>query len=370
MIKIPLKMRLCIPLSVFMLFLLSLQSCKKEVETASGNRKHYVIPDSLLKTLVMDSVKLGQMVNSFELTGQVDFNQDKVINIFPLISGLIQDIHVMLGDYVTEGQILGVIKSSEMAQYGSDLQKAQTNLSLAELTLEKTKDMYRRGLASKTDSLSAAVGLLQAESEMTRVQRVLKINGGNTSGDYVIKSPIDGYIVQKQVNNNQAIRADNASPLFTISDLKEVWIWANVYESNVGNVHLNDEVEVNTLSKPDRIFKGKVDKLMQVMDPASKAMRIRISIPNPDYALKPQMFANARVVNAGSREAFNVPSSALVFDHSQYYLLVYSGHGIADIRQVSILNTYGNKTYLSGGVKKGETVIASEALQIYSELNN
>jgi cobalt-zinc-cadmium efflux system membrane fusion protein len=364
------KMRLGIPFLIFALCLVSLQSCKKDVENAAGDRKHYVIPDSLQKIIGMDSVKLGQMVNAIELTGQVDFNQDKVINIYPLISGLIQDIHVMLGDYVTEGQVLGVIKSSEMAQFGSDLQKAQTNLSLAELTLEKTKDMYHSGLASKTDSLAAAVGVLQAKSELTRVQRVLKINGDNSSGDYVVKAPISGFIVQKQVNNFQVIRADNSSPLFTISDLKEVWIWANVYESNVENVHLSDEVEVTTLSKPDRIFTGKVDKLMQVMDPASKAMRIRITIPNPDYALKPQMFANARVVNAGNREALNVPSSALVFDHSQYYVLVYSGHGIADIRQVYILNSYAKKTYLSGGVKKGETVITSEALQIYSELNN
>jgi len=370
MIKLPMKTRVCVPLLIFALCLSFLPSCKKDVENAAGERKHYVIPDSLLKSLTMDSVKLGQMVNSFELTGQVDFNQDKVINIFPLISGLIQDIHVMLGDYVTEGQVLGVIKSSEMAQYGSDYQNAQSNLSLAELNLEKTKDMYHRGLASRTDSLGAAVALAQAKSELTRVQRVLKINGDNTTGDYVIKAPLSGYIVQKQVNNNQAIRSDNSNPLFTISDLKEVWIWANVYESNVENVHLGDKVEVTTLSKPDRIFKGEVDKLMQVMDPASKAMRIRITIPNPDYALKPQMFANARVVNAGNRVALNVPSSALVFDHSQYYVLVYSGHGQADIRQVYILSAYGKKTYLSAGVKKGETVIASEALQIYSELNN
>jgi cobalt-zinc-cadmium efflux system membrane fusion protein len=359
-----------ISLLVFGLSLVTIPGCKKEAEQVSEDRKHYIIPDSLLKAISIDSVRMGLMVNSVDLTGQVDFNQDKVINIFPMISGIIQDIHVVLGDYVTEGQALGVIRSPEMAQYGSDYQNAQSNMSLAQLTLDKTKDMYHRGLASRSDSLGAAVALAQAKAELQRVQRVLKINGDNTTGEQVVKAPLSGYIVQKQVNNDQIIRPDNSNPLFTISDLKEVWIWANVYESNVENVHLNDDVEISTLSKPDRIFKGKVDKLMQVMDPASKAMKIRISIPNPEYSLKPQMFANARVINTENKQALYVPSGALIFDNSQYFVLVYTTKGKADIRRVRILNSYGKKTYISEGLKQGEQVITKEALQIYSELNN
>jgi len=106
------------------------------------------------------------------------------------------------------------------------------------------------------------------------------------------------------------------------------------------------------------------------MDPASKAMKIRITIQNKEGELKPQMFANARVVTTENKQALYVPSSALIFDHSQYYVLVYTAHGIADIRQVFVLNGYGKKTYLSAGVNKGEKVITSDALQIYSELNN
>ncbi len=364
------KLKHLLSVAIAGLCLAGIQSCKKSDENVMVNRNHYVIPDSLLKVIRMDSVKKGVMVNSVELTGQVDFNQDKVINLFPMISGIIQDIHVMLGDYVTEGEVLGVIKSPEMAQYSSDFQNAQSNLNLALLTMEKTVDMYHRGLASKTDSLGAAVALIQAKAEMVRVQRVAKINGDSQSGEYVVKSPISGYIVQKQVNNEQVIRTDNGGQLFTISDLKEVWIWANVYESNVDNVHLGDVVEVSTLSKPDRIFNGKIDKLMQMMDPASKAMKIRISIPNPEYSLKPQMFANARVVNSGTIQALYIPSSSLIFENSQYYVLVYSGKGIADIRRVYPISAYGNKTYLSAGVEKGERIVTSQALQIYSELNN
>jgi cobalt-zinc-cadmium efflux system membrane fusion protein len=347
-----------------------LQSCGGDTEKGANERKQYVIPDSLLKSLKFDTVRQGILVNAVTLTGQVDFNQDRVINIFPLVSGNIQDIKVMLGDYVQEGQELGVIKSAEMSQISSDVLNAQTNLKLAELNLEKTEDMYKHGLASRADSLGSAVALQQAKAEVVRTERVLKINGNNTQGEFVVRAPLSGYIVQKLVTNNQSIRADNGGPLFTISDLKDVWVWANVYESNVTNIHQNDLVEISTLSFPGRIFKGKVDKMMQMLDPASKAMKVRVSIPNDDYALKPQMFASVTVTNSENKQALYIPNTALIFDHSQYYVLVYKGHGKADITPVEKLNTLGQKTYLTSGVKPGELVIASNALLLYSELNN
>src|SRR6201999_962498 len=110
---------------------------------------------------------------------------------------------------------------------------AQTNLRLAQTNLQKTKDLYHSGLASMTDSLNAEVAVQQARSELNRVNQVLKINGGSTTGGYVIKAPISGFIVQKSAINNMAIRTDNSTALFTISDLKNVWIQANVYESNI-----------------------------------------------------------------------------------------------------------------------------------------
>jgi cobalt-zinc-cadmium efflux system membrane fusion protein len=349
---------------------LGFQSCKKSNEKAEGERQQYIISDSILKTLRIDSVKQGLLVNSITLTGQVDFNQDNVVNIFPLISGNIQDIKIMLGDFVKEGQVLGVIRSSEMAQYSSDLLNAQTNLQLSQRNMDKTIQMYHSGMASQVDSLTAAVSLEQARAELTRTQRVLKINGNNTKGEYEVKAPISGFIVQKFVTNNQSIRSDNSNALFTISDLKNIWVWANVYESNVSNIHLGDNIDVTTLSYPGKIFKGKIDKMMQMLDPASKAMKVRISIDNEDYALKPQMFASVTVTNTQNKQAIYIPTTGLIFDHSQYYVLVYRGAGKAEIRPVQKLNTIGPKTYLTGGVTVGDKIITSDALQIYSELNN
>jgi cobalt-zinc-cadmium efflux system membrane fusion protein len=354
----------------FALIILIAEGCGNAAVKVPDEKGKYVIPDSLLKTIKIDSVQKCQLINAITLTGQVDFNQDHVMKITPMISGNISDIKVMLGDYVQQGQVLGVIKSSEMAGYGNDYVNAESNVRVAEKNLDKTKDMYKSGLASMTDSLSAEVTLQQAKSELNRVNRVLKINGGSTQGDYVIKSPISGFVVEKSVNNNSTIRTDNNGSMFTISDLKNVWVWANVYESNISTINLGNEVDVTTLSYPGKIFKGKVDKIMNVLDPTNKVMKVRIALDNKDYLLKPQMFASVMVTNPENKQSICIPSHALIFDNSQYYVLVYNNKDDVKITPVKVTSAIGDKTYLSEGVEPGQRIIASQAILIYDALNN
>ncbi len=362
----------CTAVCLFLFFAGSfiLQSCNSNAEKKVEEKQRYVIPDSLSKTIDIDTVTKCQLVNSITLTGQVDFNQDNVRKIYPMISGNIQDIKVVLGDYVKQGQVLGVIKSSEMAGYSNDLVNAETNLQVAKKNLDKTKDMLKSGLASVTDSLSAEATYRQAESELSRINRVLKINGGSTQGDFEVRAPISGFVVEKLVNNNTTIRADNSNNLFTISDLKTVWVWANVYESNITAIKMGNNVNVTTLSYPGKIFKGKVDKIMNVLDPTNKVMKVRVALDNSDYSLKPQMFASVTVTNPENKESICISSHALIFDHSQYYVLIYNSKNDVRITPVQILSSNGDKTYIASGVKEGDKIIASQVILIYDALNS
>ena len=347
------------------------QSCSTNAENNTTETKQpYIIPDSLLKTLKIDSVREGELINAITLTAQVDFNQDRQVNIFPLISGNVQDAKVQLGDYVIKGQALAVVKSSEMAGYSNNLIIAQTNVTATKKQLDATEDLFKSGLASNLDVINVQVNYDQALAQLEMVKRVLKINGNDTSGQYVVKAPIDGFVVQKLINNGMSIRPDNTNPLYTISDLKDVWVWANVYEANLDKIHMGDNLDVTTLSYPGRVFKGKVDKIMHVLDPNSKVTKVRVVINNPDYALRPQMFASVTITNTQHNQAMYVPSSALMFDASKYYVVVYQGGGKSSITPVQKLSSWGDKVYLKEGVKVGDKVIASDVVQIYDQLNN
>jgi cobalt-zinc-cadmium efflux system membrane fusion protein len=358
--------------SLFFIFILVFisQGCNKTNQTAEADNSKYVLADSLVKTLKLDTVQECQITNTITLTGKVSFNDDHVVKIYPMVSGVIRNIKVMLGDYVQKGQVLGIVKSSEMAGLSNDLVNAGSNLRVAKKNLEATQDMFNSGLASQKELLVAGTNLEQAQSELSRVKRVLNINGGNTNGEYIIRTPISGFVVEKFASNDMSIRSDNSTNLFTISDLKNVWIIANVYESNISSIHLNDEVDVSTLSYPDKVFKGKVDKIMNVLDPTNKVMKVRIVLPNPGYVLKPEMFANVKVTNDSKKSSLCVPSSSVVFDHSQNYVMIYHSKSDIKIIPVQVINSVNDKSFILGNVKTGEKIIASQSILIYDALNN
>lgn len=344
-------------------------SCSSKKENAEGQTTS-PITDSVLKTLVIDTVKMAKVTQAIKFNGIVDFNQDRVVNVFPLISGNVQDIKVMPGDYVHAGEVLGVIKSAEIANYNAALINAETNVALNQKLLQKQKQMAASGLASQIDVTTAQINYDQAVAAKIAAEKVMQINGNNKNGEYIIKSPIDGFIVQKNVTNGMAIRTDNGNNLFTISDLKDVWVQANVYEANINVVHEGDEVEVTTLADPNKVYTGKISKLMNTLDPTNRVMKMRVVLPNPNYALKPQMFATVTVNNDVDSMAIAVPMNALIFDHSQYYVLVYDGKKNVQIRSVDLISNTGKMAYIRSGINPGELVVGSQAILIYGALNN
>lgn len=362
--------KLYTPLYVAASFCLLLLSSCGEKAVAKEERKTYTLTDSLLQVVKVTDVIMAPQTDAITLTGKVTFNDDNVAKLYPMVSGNISGIKVMLGDYVQAGQALAVVKSSEMAGYNNDQISAETNLRIAQINLEKTKDMYKSGLASMPDSLNAAMTFEQAKASLNRSNQILKLNGGGTKGDYIVKAPISGFIVEKNVNNNMTIRTDNGNAMFTISDLKNVWILANVYESNIDRVHVGDKVGVETISYPGKIFTGKVDKMMNVLDPTNKVMKVRIVLPNDAYTLKPEMFTSITVSNNLKQQAITIPTSALIFDHSQYFVVLYNGKADLTITPIVIINSVGQNTYVASGLKPGQKVIANLALQVYDQLNN
>jgi cobalt-zinc-cadmium efflux system membrane fusion protein len=355
--------------SLAMLIVLVISSCHEKPEQME-EKKGYILPDSLLKIIEIDSVTSSRVINTLTLTGKVDFNEDNVIKTFPTISGQVSEIRVMPGDYVKQGQVLAVIKSADMASYSNDLVNAKSNLEIAKKSMEATNDMYASGLASQKDLVAAQEFYHQAESAFEKSKRVLNLNGGSMNGEYMLKSPIDGFVVDRQVNNNMMIRSDNSTALFTISDLKNVWVMANVYESNISNVKMGDSVNITTLSYPGKIFRGRIDRVMNVLDPSNKVMKLRIILANPGYLLKPEMFASVVVNTTENKKMVSIRSRALIFDHSQYYVLVYKSPSDISIRPVQVQNTVGDRTFITEGLSEGERLIGTEALLIYQELNS
>ncbi len=354
--------------AVFVLVNLDLEGCtpKKKVEVET----QFCMSDTLMQSIKIETVDSSKYNINLVLPGAITFNEDKVIKIFPLVSGIVEEVKVQLGDAVKKGQVLAILKSSEMAGFSNDLVNAQANREISNRNLIKTKELFLGGLSSQLDVLAAEKDLEKSTSDLNRIKEVLRVNGSSSNGsNYIIKSPIDGYIVDKQINPNTQIRVDNGNNLFMISNLDQVWVVANVYEADISKVSKGQLVSITTLSYPDKVFKGKIDRIYNILDPVSKTMKIKVILSNPGFLLKPQMFANVSVKTKAIQSKIGIPSTAIIFDNSKNYVMVFKDKCNIETREIKIGYSDGSVTYIDEGLILGDKIITHNPIYVYQALN-
>jgi cobalt-zinc-cadmium efflux system membrane fusion protein len=363
-------MKTFLPIVSTLLLVIFFTACvtkNKEVE----KKEKVCISDTLQKMVRIDTVHSTNIDDELVLSGEIGFDENKVVKVFPFSSGQVLEVKVSLGDKVQEGQTLAVIKSAEIVGNFSDLSDAEHDAAIAKRQLDNQESLYKSGIASEKDYDEAKLNYEKALAAQNRIREQIAINGkGNTTanGTYTIKAPRSGFIVEKKINSGGFIRQDNTDNLFTISDLKNVWVWANVYEIDISKVKLGYTATVGTLAYPDKTFKGEIDKISDMLDPQTKVMRIRINLPNQGGLLKPEMFANVKVMNKEGRKAVSIPSSALVFSNSKNYVVVYKGNCDLHVQEVSVLKNINGISYISSGVQPGDQVISQNQILLYNAL--
>ncbi len=362
------KLKLICPNIFIGIFLASLINCSPKKKVVVETK--FCLNDAMMQSLKIAKVDSSNFNVQLILPGSVSFDDDKVVKIFPLVSGIVKEVKVQVGDHVKKGQVLAIIKSSEMAGYSNDLVNARANVEITTKNLVKTKDLFSSGLASQLDILNAEKDQEKAKSDLNRITSILNVNGSSAEGsDYIVKSPTEGYIVDKQINPNTQIRNDNGNNLFMISDLSKVWVVANVYEADIVKVGMGQEVSITTLSYPDKIFSGKIDRIYNVLDPVNKTMKVRIQLPNPGFLLKPLMFANVSVKTKTIRSKIGIPSAAIIFDNSKNYVMVYRDKCDVETREIKVAYSDAQKTYIEEGLVVGEQIIIQNPLYVYQAFN-
>ncbi|MDQ6764345.1 MAG: efflux RND transporter periplasmic adaptor subunit [Bacteroidota bacterium] len=348
-----------------------LVQCKqKEQEETVKNSP--LISDSLAHIITIDTVKNENIEDVLSLSGEVSSNDNKVVKIFPVTSGQVVKVNVSLGDKVKRGQALAVIKSADVAGNYSDLSTQLSDADIAEKEFRNEESLYKNGIASEKEYKQAEIEYDKAKNDVNKARTQIAINGGghtSKGGNYIITAPADGFVVEKNINAGSFIRNDNNQNLFTISDMQDVWVWANVFETDIQKIQPGQPAEITTLAYPGKIFYGKVDQENAVLDPESKAMKIKIVLPNPGMLLKPQMFTTVTLANEEPAKALEIPSDAIISDGGKSYVVVYNDAYHVKAQEVVPLKIAGKKTYIAEGLKEGDKIISKNQIFIYNSLN-
>ncbi|MBS7564438.1 efflux RND transporter periplasmic adaptor subunit [Mucilaginibacter sp. Bleaf8] len=346
----------------------ALSACSSHPHEAPKDDK-FQVTDTLLNSLLVDTVKAGNADALISLSGKITADDSKMAKIFPMVSGITQNVRVQMGDVVHKGQVLATMKSVEMAGFSKDVISADADIRNAKRNLQVAQDLYKSGLASEKDVEAARSDYQKAQAESNRSRTVLNINKGNAGG-YEVISPISGTVIEKNVTSNSEVRADNNQNMFTVADLSTVWAMINIYESDIASIKTGDEVKITTLSYPDKVFTGRIDKVYSTIDPDNKVMQARVVINNAGNLLKPEMFASVQVQSQSGETLPKVNTRTLVFDNDRYYVVVIDGKAHARIQPVTIAKKADEYAYISSGLKPGDRVVASRQVFLYESLKD
>ena len=352
------------------LFTVVLMSCSKKEETHTDEKKKFVMSDTMFDTSTFADVKMEDAQNEIRLFGKVTAENNNMAQVFPAVGGSVISIKVELGDYVKQGQLLASIQSSEVAGFQSQTSDADADVSIAERNLQSVKDLYDGKLASEKELVMAKKELDKARAEKERMTEVNKIYRLKSGSVYNMYAPINGYVVSKDISPNEMLSNNRDEAVFTIAKLDNVWVLANVNESDLSRIKQGQDVSIQTIAYPDRKITGKIDKIFNVIDPQTRAAKALIKVPNTDGSLKPEMNATVTVHYSDNEKYLAVPSAAVVFDKNKNFVMVYKAKDDVETREVTVYRALDDKTYVKGGLKEGEKVIVKGNLLIYDAIND
>jgi cobalt-zinc-cadmium efflux system membrane fusion protein len=281
-----------------------------------------------------------------------------------------------LGDTVQPHAPLATIEAVEFVQAQNDLKSAGAQVKLARINETRKHALYEAKGGSLQDWQSAQSDLATAEAAVSAVRNRLSILGKSAADIAALEqaptmnpvatltAPIFGVVVDRQVGPGQYIQSGSGTPLFTIADPSSVWLLANVREVDAGLVKPGQWVEVHVLAYPQRTFKARLTYVAALVDSVTHRLPVRAEIENHDGALKPEMFANFRILTSDAALSPAVPEAAVVYEGSAAHVWVVAGDDLLSLRSIRTGRSYDGLIEVLEGLKPGERVVTRGGLFI------
>jgi len=316
------------------------------------------------------TVKPSRLPRVLRLTGSVAYNSFETTPVLTQVSGPVVQILVSPGDVVHKGQALLYVSSPDYATLRQTYLKAHDALELAEKADARARDLYAHHAVAEADLLAADSARNQAQADFQAATQSLRVLGIAQPENVVqetvtpqipVLAPIGGEVVERLVAPGQVLQGGQTQ-CFTISNMRSVWVLANVYQHDLGYIHLGDAVSIQTDAYAD-VFHGRISYIAATLDPNTRTLQVRIVTDNPNEKLKNNMYVTA-IVQAGSIEnAITVPDAAVLRtpeNHPFVYIATDSNQFAQ--RLVTVGESEGGRTQIQSGLAAGDRVAADGSL--------
>lgn len=326
----------------------------------------------------------SELVSPIESTGRVTLNEDRTIRVGAFIDGRVMKVLVKVGDRVREGQTLAEIHTHDVHEAGANLVQARANLTrkrneaaFARTTFERAERLFQAKALSKqeldrarVETESAGQDVVHAEAELERAKGHLKLLGLNPEtlnydAPVLIKAPGSGVIMQRDITVGTGITP--GAPLFTISDLGQVWVVAEVEEKRLPQLRVGMPVTLSVAAYPDENFSGTVGKISDLLNPQTRMVEVRCLVDNRSGRLKPEMYASTKIAAGEKTRALVVPKASLQDVDGREVIFVALDGDNFEKRIVRTGRQEGELIEVLEGLRAGERVVTSGGFLLKSE---
>lgn len=304
------------------------------------------------------TVERTALKKTIRAVGRIDFDERRLTDVTFKVDGWVQDLFVdYTGKTVRKGEPL-------LTLYSPDLVTSQEEYLLA----LHTRDQLTR--SSLPEAINGSQGLVEAARRRLLLwdlspQQIKALEERGTPQTYVtLHAPLSGTVIEKQVV--KGMRVEPGMRLYRIADLSAVWLYADIYESDISLVHEGQAVTISLSSYPGETFSGKITYIYPYLDTQTRTNRVRLEFANPQGKLKPGMYTNSDIeINRGT--TLTVPASAVLQTGIRQLVFVEQEQGVFTPREVKLGVKADSRFAVLEGLTAGERVVTSGNFLLDSE---
>ncbi|WP_255324843.1 efflux RND transporter periplasmic adaptor subunit [Rhodanobacter sp. OR444] len=305
---------------------------------------------------------------AIETTGVVDFDNDQATGVLAPFSGPVLRVLVAPGDQVHQGQPLALVDSPDFAAAIGAYRKALASARNARKLADTDQDLLQHQGVSRREAEQAQTDAASAEADRDAALQALvalhvdagtieAIQSGRTVArtQGIIRAPVAGTVVEKLISPGQLLQA-GTTPCFTVADLSKVWVMAQVTAAELAGIRVGDPAQAEAAAGGE--LAGTLDNIAAVVNPNTRAIAARIVVPNPQGALRKQMYVRVRIQSRQASKGLLVPASALLRDDDNLpFVYLAQADGSFARRHVTTGSRTGDDYLVSDGLRPGDRIV-------------
>jgi RND family efflux transporter MFP subunit len=314
-----------------------------------------------IPSVEISTAEHGAISRTLQFTGNIDAYQ--TANIYPKVSGNLEAEFVNIGDDVQKGQLLALIDTTIYSQNAGQARaaymQAEATASNAKIAYERNKSLLEQNLIATQDLDNSETAYKVAQAQLEAAQANYR-NAATQLSYCRIVAPFSGYITRRYFDPGVYVTASagsQGSTLFIVAQIQKVKIMVNVLEDDVEHLKDVSNADVTVDAYPDKVFKGRITRISQQFDLATRTMPVEVDLDNPQRLLKPGMFANINLVLARKDDALILPTQDILKDDSGSYVYTVSRDDVARKTYVKIGISQDNRNEILAGITDADRIV-------------